>query len=120
MALKVDYTLFLSCLPMICDFGLAKWLPEHWTHHTVSRFKGTFGIVYEYYTVRMAGGKSILATPGKKLIIFYVNGMLADIVFPRPKDVEADKYSHRKEDHIWTISCLFVSINSMFAFGLQG
>nr|GEY66412.1 hypothetical protein [Tanacetum cinerariifolium] len=37
------------------------------------------------------------ATLGKKLIIFDVNGMLADIVFPRPKDVEADKYSHRKE-----------------------
>nr|GEU55894.1 hypothetical protein [Tanacetum cinerariifolium] len=34
---------------------------------------------------------------GEKLIIFDVNGMLADIVFPRPKDVEADKYSHRKE-----------------------
>ncbi|GJX16032.1 HAD-like domain protein, partial [Tanacetum coccineum] len=32
---------------------------------------------------------------GKKLIIFDVNGMLADIVFPRPKD-ESDKYSHGK------------------------
>ncbi|KAL1832882.1 hypothetical protein ACET3Z_002533 [Daucus carota] len=29
--------------PQICDFGLAKWLPEHWTHHTVSTFEGTFG-----------------------------------------------------------------------------
>ncbi|KAL1827393.1 hypothetical protein ACET3Z_005805 [Daucus carota] len=29
--------------PQICDFGLAKWLPEHWTHHTVSSFEGTFG-----------------------------------------------------------------------------
>ncbi|KAK6239264.1 hypothetical protein QUC31_004733 [Theobroma cacao] len=29
--------------PQICDFGLAKWLPEHWTHHTVSKFEGTFG-----------------------------------------------------------------------------
>ncbi|KDP21527.1 hypothetical protein JCGZ_21998 [Jatropha curcas] len=31
--------------PQICDFGLAKWLPEHWTHHIVSKFEGTFGFV---------------------------------------------------------------------------
>lgn len=29
----------------ISDFGLAKWLPEHWTHHTVSKVEGTFGFV---------------------------------------------------------------------------
>ncbi|PWA51673.1 FCP1-like domain, HAD-like domain protein [Artemisia annua] len=34
------------------------------------------------------------ATPGIKLVIFELDGMLADIVFPSPKDVEADKYSH--------------------------
>ncbi|KAG6575032.1 Receptor-like cytosolic serine/threonine-protein kinase RBK2, partial [Cucurbita argyrosperma subsp. sororia] len=27
----------------ISDFGLAKWLPDQWTHHTVSKFEGTFG-----------------------------------------------------------------------------
>ncbi|KAK8511244.1 hypothetical protein V6N12_033523 [Hibiscus sabdariffa] len=27
----------------ICDFGLAKWLPDQWTHHTVSKVEGTFG-----------------------------------------------------------------------------
>ncbi|XP_015875269.1 receptor-like cytosolic serine/threonine-protein kinase RBK2 [Ziziphus jujuba] len=27
----------------ICDFGLAKWLPEQLTHHNVSKFEGTFG-----------------------------------------------------------------------------
>jgi hypothetical protein len=36
------------------------------------------------------------ATLGKKLVIFDVNGLLADIVHPRPKDVEADKYSRGK------------------------
>ncbi|XP_031282097.1 receptor-like cytosolic serine/threonine-protein kinase RBK2 isoform X2 [Pistacia vera] len=30
-------------IPQICDFGLAKWLPEQWTHHTVSKVEGTFG-----------------------------------------------------------------------------
>ncbi|CAM8926058.1 unnamed protein product [Rhodiola kirilowii] len=29
--------------PQICDFGLAKWLPEDLTHHNVSKFEGTFG-----------------------------------------------------------------------------
>ncbi|KAG9142777.1 hypothetical protein Leryth_005528 [Lithospermum erythrorhizon] len=29
--------------PQICDFGLAKWLPEHWTQLTISKFEGTFG-----------------------------------------------------------------------------
>nr|GMD60974.1 receptor-like cytosolic serine/threonine-protein kinase RBK2 [Ipomoea batatas] len=29
--------------PQICDFGLAKWLPERWTHLTVLKFDGTFG-----------------------------------------------------------------------------
>jgi len=32
-------------LLQICDFGLAKWLPENWTHHNVSKFEGTFGFV---------------------------------------------------------------------------
>lgn len=30
----------------ISDFGLAKWLPDQWTHHIVSKFEGTFGFVY--------------------------------------------------------------------------
>ncbi|KAL3647919.1 hypothetical protein CASFOL_008887 [Castilleja foliolosa] len=29
--------------PQICDFGLAKWLPDRWTHLNVSKFEGTFG-----------------------------------------------------------------------------
>ncbi|WJX13159.1 non-specific serine/threonine protein kinase [Trifolium repens] len=29
--------------PQICDFGLAKWLPEQLSHHNVSTFEGTFG-----------------------------------------------------------------------------
>lgn len=34
---------FLSM--QICDYGLAKWLPEQWTHLTISEFEGTFGFV---------------------------------------------------------------------------
>nr|WIL59924.1 nodulation protein [Melilotus officinalis] len=29
--------------PQICDFGLAKWLPEQCSHHNVSKSEGTFG-----------------------------------------------------------------------------
>lgn len=29
----------------ISDFGLAKWLPENWSHHVVSPIEGTFGYV---------------------------------------------------------------------------
>ncbi|KAJ6981030.1 receptor-like cytosolic serine/threonine-protein kinase RBK2 isoform X2 [Populus alba x Populus x berolinensis] len=29
--------------PQISDFGLAKWLPEEWSHHTLSKIEGTFG-----------------------------------------------------------------------------
>ncbi|KAF5930348.1 hypothetical protein HYC85_031221 [Camellia sinensis] len=35
--------------PQICDFGLAKWLPERWTHHTVSKSEGTFGYLAPEY-----------------------------------------------------------------------
>ncbi|KAF3783819.1 Receptor-like cytosolic serine/threonine-protein kinase [Nymphaea thermarum] len=35
--------------PQISDFGLAKWLPDQWTHHIVSRFEGTFGYLAPEY-----------------------------------------------------------------------
>ncbi|KAI9119144.1 hypothetical protein K1719_009819 [Acacia pycnantha] len=35
--------------PQVCDYGLAKWLPENWTHHTVSKFEGTFGYLAPEY-----------------------------------------------------------------------
>ncbi|ERN07492.1 hypothetical protein AMTR_s00019p00257180 [Amborella trichopoda] len=35
--------------PQISDFGLAKWLPNQWTHHTISHFEGTFGYMAPEY-----------------------------------------------------------------------
>ncbi|BFI23581.1 protein MpRLK-Pelle_RLCK-Vib [Marchantia polymorpha subsp. ruderalis] len=35
--------------PQISDFGLAKWLPELWTHHTVTPVEGTFGYLAPEY-----------------------------------------------------------------------
>lgn len=33
----------------ISDFGLAKWLPDQWTHHIVSKIEGTFGFVIHIF-----------------------------------------------------------------------
>ncbi|KAK4755748.1 hypothetical protein SAY87_009505 [Trapa incisa] len=35
--------------PQISDFGLAKWLPEQWSHHVVSEIEGTFGYLPPEY-----------------------------------------------------------------------
>lgn len=35
--------------PQISDFGLAKWLPREWTHHSVSPVEGTFGYLAPEY-----------------------------------------------------------------------
>lgn len=33
----------LVCLFQISDFGLAKWLPTQWSHHSIAPIEGTFG-----------------------------------------------------------------------------
>lgn len=35
--------------PQISDFGLAKWLPKQWTHHSVLPIVGTFGYLAPEY-----------------------------------------------------------------------
>ncbi|XP_040380985.1 receptor-like cytosolic serine/threonine-protein kinase RBK1 isoform X2 [Oryza brachyantha] len=35
--------------PQISDFGLAKWLPDKWTHHVVFPIEGTFGYMAPEY-----------------------------------------------------------------------
>ncbi|WVZ09574.1 hypothetical protein V8G54_014104 [Vigna mungo] len=35
--------------PQIADFGLAKWLPNKWTHHAVIPVEGTFGYLAPEY-----------------------------------------------------------------------
>ncbi|CAL0330344.1 unnamed protein product [Lupinus luteus] len=42
--------LTLDFEPQISDFGLAKWLPSQWTHHSIAPIEGTFGhLAPEYY-----------------------------------------------------------------------
>ena len=38
-----------SYLSQITDFGLAKWLPNKWTHHAVIPVEGTFGYLAPEY-----------------------------------------------------------------------
>ncbi|RZC55319.1 hypothetical protein C5167_014168 [Papaver somniferum] len=38
-------------LASITDFGLSKWLPDQWTHHTVTKFEGTFGYLAPEYSM---------------------------------------------------------------------
>ncbi|URD73325.1 receptor-like cytosolic serine threonine-protein kinase RBK2-like [Musa troglodytarum] len=48
--IKVDNILLTEDFePQICDFGLAKWLPDEVTHHTLSSLEGTFGYVAPEY-----------------------------------------------------------------------
>ncbi|CAN8323545.1 unnamed protein product [Cochlearia groenlandica] len=55
--------------PQICDFGLAKWLPEHWTHHVVSKFEGTFGyLAPEYLTHGLVDEKTDVFALGVLLL----------------------------------------------------
>lgn len=35
--------------PQISDFGLSKWLPKQWTHHSVIPIEGTFGYLAPEY-----------------------------------------------------------------------
>ncbi|KAE9453214.1 hypothetical protein C3L33_14898, partial [Rhododendron williamsianum] len=67
--------------PQVSDFGLAKWLPEQWTHLTVSQFEGTlvdektdvyaYGVLLlELITGRLALDKS------KKSLVMWAKPLL--------------------------------------------
>ncbi|KAL8152500.1 hypothetical protein V2J09_010260 [Rumex salicifolius] len=45
--------------PLISDFGLAKWLPTQWTHHSVVPIEGTVGyLAPEYFSHGMVDEKT--------------------------------------------------------------
>ncbi|XP_050890095.1 receptor-like cytosolic serine/threonine-protein kinase RBK2 [Lathyrus oleraceus] len=56
--------------PQICDFGLAKWLPEQLTHHNVSTFEGTFGyFAPEYFMHGIVDEKTDVYSFGVLLLV---------------------------------------------------
>ncbi|KAG5004281.1 hypothetical protein JHK84_028549 [Glycine max] len=62
--------------PQICDFGLAKWLPEQWTHHNVSKFEGTFGYFAPEYFMH--------GIVDEKTDVFSFGVLLLEIITGRP------------------------------------
>ncbi|KAE8674985.1 Receptor-like cytosolic serine/threonine-protein kinase RBK2 [Hibiscus syriacus] len=70
--------------PQISDFGLAKWLPSQWTHHSIAPIEGTFGhLAPEYF---MHG------TVDEKTDVFAFGVCLLEIISGR-KPVDASHQS---------------------------
>ncbi|KAK7284312.1 hypothetical protein RJT34_19057 [Clitoria ternatea] len=62
--------------PKICDFGLAKWLPEQCTHHNVLKFEGTFGYVAPEYLMH--------GIVNEKTDVYAFGVLLLEIITGRP------------------------------------
>ncbi|PPS16651.1 hypothetical protein GOBAR_AA03942 [Gossypium barbadense] len=52
----------------ISDFGLAKWLPDQWTHHTVSKVEGTFYLPPEFFMYGIVNEKTDVFAYGVLLL----------------------------------------------------
>ncbi|WOG83352.1 hypothetical protein DCAR_0102527 [Daucus carota subsp. sativus] len=90
--------------PQISDFGLAKWLPDEWSHITTSQYEGTFGYlppefflngvvdektdVYAYgvLVLELITGRPALDKSQKSLVMwakpFITNESVEDLVDP--------------------------------------
>ncbi|CAI9761071.1 unnamed protein product [Fraxinus pennsylvanica] len=67
--------------PQISDFGLAKWLPNKWTHHAVVPIEGTFGYLAPEYFMH--------GIVDEKIDVFAFGVLLLEIVTGRkPVDSE--------------------------------
>ncbi|KAK4483270.1 hypothetical protein RD792_010455, partial [Penstemon davidsonii] len=67
--------------PQISDFGLAKWLPDQWTHITVSQFEGTFGYLPPEYFIN--------GTVDEKTDVYAYGVLLLELLSGRPALDEA-------------------------------
>ncbi|XP_031736529.1 probable receptor-like serine/threonine-protein kinase At5g57670 isoform X2 [Cucumis sativus] len=70
--------------PQITDFGLAKWLPNKWTHHAVVPIEGTFGYLAPEYFMH--------GFVDEKTDVFAFGVLLLEIVTGR-KPVDSSKQS---------------------------
>lgn len=70
--------------PQITDFGLAKWLPNKWTHHAVVPIEGTFGYLAPEYFMH--------GLVDEKTDVFAFGVLLLEIVTGR-RPVDSSKQS---------------------------
>lgn len=68
----------------ITDFGLAKWLPNKWTHHAVVPIEGTFGYLAPEYFMH--------GLVDEKTDVFAFGVLLLEIVTGR-RPVDSSKQS---------------------------
>ncbi|CAK9228866.1 unnamed protein product [Sphagnum troendelagicum] len=68
--------------PQISDFGLAKWLPDRWTHHTVSPVEGTIGYLAPEYFMH--------GIVDEKTDVFSYGVLLLELITGR-RPVDSDK-----------------------------
>ncbi|KAI5058189.1 hypothetical protein GOP47_0026359 [Adiantum capillus-veneris] len=65
--------------PQISDFGLAKWLPEHWSQLSISSIEGTFGhLAPEYFRHGIVHGKTDVFAFGVLLLELITGRMPID------------------------------------------
>ncbi|PIA28554.1 hypothetical protein AQUCO_06800007v1 [Aquilegia coerulea] len=76
--------------PQITDFGLSKWLPKQWTHHSVIPIEGTFGyLAPEYFMHGIVDEKTDVYAFGAKPLIESENIVkLADPTLEDKYDVD--------------------------------
>ncbi|XP_047983455.1 receptor-like cytosolic serine/threonine-protein kinase RBK2 [Salvia hispanica] len=69
--------------PQISDFGLAKWLPDQWTHLNVSNVEGTFGYLPPEFFLH--------GTVDEKTDVYAYGVLLLELISGRPAIDEHNK-----------------------------
>ncbi|KAG4960204.1 hypothetical protein JHK82_036889 [Glycine max] len=117
--------------PQISDFGLAKWLPDQWTHHTVSKVEGTFGYlppeffmhgivdektdVYAYgvLLLELITGRQALDSSQKSLVMWAKPLLTANNIKELVDPVLADAYDEEQMKLVTLTASLCVDQSSI-------